>query len=141
MSKTELRQEKNDEFLDKIKGNYVQRIQEFGNFSKHLLNSCVDMNAEFLNGLANIVQKSIDLQKKYLDRFPKFYDEVYLINQAKLVNEAWIQAIKNLDSFYNEFLKYGKNNLGFMDKNIIEFIRNAERFYDLYEDMQSAKIP
>lgn len=135
MSKTTYKQIPVDEYLDKLKENYILRVQEFDNFCKHMSNACVDVSNEFLYGSLNTIQHFIDLQKKYSSKFTPWYDQNLMIKQSKLITESWIQTLQNIDSFYIELQNHTKGNLRTINKSAVQFIQDFEKFYDIYQDM------
>ncbi|MBI3639310.1 MAG: hypothetical protein HY223_03245 [Thaumarchaeota archaeon] len=122
-----------EKFFDKLKENYVQRIQECENFSKRFSTACLDVNTEFLYGMLDLIQQNIDLQKKYAKYFPSWWNYNMAIKQSNMLTEAWIQSIQHLDSFYIEFLKYMKTNLRTNNKTLVQITQDAERYLDIYK--------
>lgn len=131
-TKNESSQSDLDEFFDKLKENYVLRIEECANFSKRFSTACLDLNAEFLYGTLNLIQQNIDLQKKYKGFYPQWLNHNMAIQQSKLITEAWIQSIQHLDSFYIEFLKYARTNLRTINKSLGQLIQDADKYATIY---------
>ena len=124
------------DFLTNLKSNYGLRVQEVDNFSKHFSRTYTDIVSEFLYGLHDTIQYYIDLQKKFSSAYyPKWYDNNFMIKQSKITTESWIQAMRNTDSFYSEFLDYVRTNLRFANRNFIQLMQNVEKLYDVYEGM------
>lgn len=137
MSRKEDKQAKKEDYFDKLKENYVLRIQELDSFCKRLSNSCTDVNKEFLYGSLNAIQHYIDLQKKYASKYSQWYNTSLMSKQSRLITETWIQILQNMDSFYIGSLDYTKNNLRTANKNITEFIMDVGKFYDIYDEILS----
>lgn len=122
-------------FFENLKENYIQRIRESDNFCKRFTNACLDVNTELLYGSLNTVQHFIDFQKKTQGQYATWYDNDYMINQSRLITEAWLQAVQGMDSFYIEFFNFAKNNLKVLNKNFVNAIRDFEKFYDVFSEM------
>ncbi len=132
--KTDSRSAKRDEFFNNLKENYILRITECDSSSKHLLNACADVNTEFLFGILNLIQQYIELQKRYPNYYPEWYNYHLATQQSKIITQAWIQTVQYLDSLYAEFLKHIKNNLHFTNKGWTQIIQDMDRFYNIYQN-------
>lgn len=131
MSKSET---KKSDYLEELKSNYRQRIQEVDNFSKHFSDNSSDYRSKFLAALLEISQYYIDLQKKFMSRYPKWYDDNLMTKNSKIMTEVWIQTIRNMDSFYSEFLDYTSKNLRASNRIGMLMLQISEQYYDMFED-------
>lgn len=132
MSKSE--REKYD-YLDTLKANYKQRIQEVDNFSKRFSNNSASYRSEFLTILLELSQHYVDLQKKFMSRYPKWYDDNLMTKNSKIITEMWVQAFRNMDSFYSELLGYASQNLREANRIEMQMMQTLERYYDMFEDI------
>ena len=122
-----------DDYVETLKSNYGQRIKEADNFSKHFSENSSRVRSEFLTGILEISQYYIDLQKKFMSRYPKWYDDNLMIKNSQIITEIFTQTIHNIDSFYSEFLDYASKNLRSFDRIGMQMMQVSERYYDMFE--------
>lgn len=130
MSKTEA---KKYDYLEELKSNFRQRIQEADNFSKRFSDNSSNYRSEALAALLGISQYYIDLHKKFLSRYPKWYDDDLLTKNSQIITEVWTQAMRNMDSFYFEFLGYASKNMRVANRIGMQMLQMSERYYDMFE--------
>jgi hypothetical protein len=123
------------DYFEQLKTSYRQRIQELDNFSKRFSNNSAGYRSEFLTILLDLSQHYVDLQKKFMVRYPKWYDDNLMTKNSKVITEMWVQAFRNMDSFYSEFLDYASQSLREVNKIGMQMLQTLERYYDLYEDI------
>jgi hypothetical protein len=123
------------DYLEELKSNYRQRIQESDNFSKRFSTNSSDYRSKFLSALLELSQYYIDLQKKFISRYPKWYDDNLMTRQSQIITEIWVQTMRNMDSFYSEFLDYTTKNLRAANRIAMEMMRASERYYDMFENV------
>ena len=116
-----------------LKSNYIQRIQEIENFSKHFSENSLGFRSEFLAGVLEISQYYIDLQKKSFPQNSKLFDYNLLMKNSQIITDIWNQAVRNMDSFYTEFINFAIKNLRFADRICIQMLQTSERYYDMFE--------
>lgn len=126
-------------FSDTLKSNYRQRIQELENFSKHFSEKSVGFRSEFLTEALEISQYCIDLQKKWMSQYPKWYDNYLMTKNSQIITEIWNQAVRNMDSFYSGFMDYTLKNLRDANKICMQMLQTSERYYDMFEDIPKLK--
>ncbi len=132
MSKPET---KKSDYLEDLKSNYRQRIQEADNFSKHFSDNSSDYRSKFLAASLELSQYYIDLQKKFMSRYPKWYDDNLMTKNSQIITEIWVQIIRNMDSFYSEFLDYTSKNLRGSNRIGMQALQMSERYYDMFENI------
>lgn len=123
------------DYLETLKANYKQRIQEADNFSKRFSNNSAGYRSEFLTILLELSQHYLDLQKKFMARYPKWYDDGLMTKNSQVVTEMWVQAFRNMDLFYSEFLDYASTSLREANRIGMQMVQTLERFYDMFEDI------
>jgi len=123
------------DYLEELKSNYRQRIQEADNFSKHFSANSSDYRSKFLSTLLELSQYYIDLQKKFIPGYPKWYDDNLMTRQSQIITEIWAQTMRNMDSFYSELLDYTTKNLRAANRIAMEMMRASERYYDMFQDI------
>lgn len=129
-----LDQEKDDsnkKFFDELSDNYIKRTDEIDHFSKHSMNSYVDLNTEFLYGSLNTAQHYIDIQKKYSDQFPIWYLPAQMQGLVKQNTDFLVHIVENADSVYAVGLKFSKNYIKMVNNNFIRYLESFERLYEL----------
>ena len=134
MNKIETASIPHEQLIHTLKEDYVKRIDEVDAFSKRLSNMCVECNTEFLYGCLDIAQHYLDAQKKHPAQFPGWYYPDLIKDVIKQNTEAWIQTVQNIDTVCIESMKNMKNNLRTLNKNVVLFLNNSERVYDIYEN-------
>ena len=122
-------------FLDELKSNYRQRMQEVDAFSKHFSSIASDFRSQYLSGMLDILDYYIDLQKKFLGGLPTWYDNNLMIRQSKVITETWTQAVRNLDSYYSKFVEHSIRNMRLFNQRWIQMMQSSERFYDMYKSV------
>jgi hypothetical protein len=123
------------DYLEMLKSNYRQRIQEMENFSRHFSENSSGARSEFLTGVLEIAQYYIDLQKKFMSGQPKWYDDNLMIKNSQIITEMFTQAVHNVDSFYSEFLDYALKNFRDINRIGMQMMQTSERYYDMFEDI------
>lgn len=126
-------EKKKQDYLEELKSNYRQRIQEVDNFSKRFSANSSDYRSKLLSALLELSQYYIDLQKKFMSRYPKWYDDDLMTRQSQIITEMWVQTMRSMDSFYSEFLDYTTKNLRDANRIAMEMMRASERYYDMFE--------
>lgn len=121
------------EYLDELKANYRQRIQEVDNFSKSFSSNSANYRSEFFTILLELSQHYVDLQKKFMSRYPKWYDDNLMTKNSQVITEMWAQTCRNMDSFYSELLGYASKNLREADRIGMQILQMLERYYDMLE--------
>ncbi len=116
-----------------LKSNYRQRIQEADNFSKRFSDNSSEFRSQFLAALLEYFQYYIDLQKKFMSGYPKWYDDNLLSKNSKTLTEMWIQTIRNMDSSYSQFLDYASQNLRAANRIGMQILQSYERYHDMFE--------
>jgi hypothetical protein len=137
MSKAEFSPTRSEEFLNFLNDNYGKRIEEVDVFSKRVTGMCAEINTEFLYGYLNLIQRFLDLQKKF---YPQYYISSvpdFMKTIVRQNTDAWIQYIQNVDSTCVETMKNIKNNMKALNNNSALFIQSVERTLDIYNKMQS----
>jgi len=124
---------KKHDYLEALKSNYVRRIKEADNFSKHFSENSSRVRSESLTGILELSQYYIDLQKKFLSKYPKWYDNNLMIKNSQIITEIFTQTIHNIDSFYSEFLDYVLKNFRSVDRIGMQMMQASERYYDMFE--------
>ena len=121
------------DYLETLKSNYEQRVKEADNFSKHFSDNSSRVRSEFLTGILELSQYYVDLQKKFMSKYPKWYDNNLMIKNSQIMTEIFTQTIHNMDSFYSEFLDYVLKNLRSVDRVGMQMMQTSERYYDMFE--------
>lgn len=134
LSKKENLNAENESLADFLKDNYVKRIDEVDAFSKRMSTAYSEVSTEFLYGWLNLTQHYLDLQKTYMNQTPfPIYSE--LIRKIAAQNtEVWIQTVQNIDNLCIDCLKNTKNNLRGINKNLVLFLQNMRKMYDIYSN-------
>ena len=136
MSEIESETTPHEQLLHTLKDDYVKRIDEIDAFSKRLSNMCVECNTEFLYGCLDIAQHYLDSQKKQAGHFPGWYFPDLITSIIKQNTQAWIKTVENVDTVCIESMKNMKNNLRALNRNVVLFLDNTQRIYDIYENQQ-----
>ncbi len=136
MSKIESEKIPHEKLLHTLKDDYVKRIGEIDAFSKRLSNMCVECNTEFLYGFLDITQHYLDSQKKQAGYFPGWYFPDLITSTIKQNTQAWIKTVENVDTVCIESMKNMKNNVRALNRNVVLFLDNSQRIYDIYADHQ-----
>lgn len=136
MSEIESETTPHEKLLHTLKDDYVKRIDEIDAFSKRLSNMCVECNTEFLYGCLDIAQHYLDSQKKQAGHFPGWYFPDLITSIIKQNTQAWIKTVENVDTVCIESMKNMKNNLRALNRNVVLFLDNSQRIYDIYENQQ-----
>jgi hypothetical protein len=123
------------DYLEMLKSNYRQRINELENFSRHFSENSAGARSEFLTGILEISQYYLNLQKKFMSGYPKWYDDNLMTKNSQIITETFTQAIRNVDSFYSEFLDYALKNLRVANRIGMQMLQTSERYYDMFEDI------
>lgn len=131
MSKTETK----SDYLETLKSNYRQRIQEADNFSKRFSDNSSEFRSQVLTAILEFSQYYIDLQKKFMSAYPKWYDDNLMSKNSKTITEIWVQTIRNMDSFYSQFLDYASQNLRAANRVGMQVLQSYERYHDTFEEM------
>ncbi|MGI0070360.1 MAG: hypothetical protein ACREAN_08930 [Nitrosopumilaceae archaeon] len=126
---------KKHDYVETLKSNYRQRIQEMENFSRHFSENSIGVRSEFLTGVLEISQYYIDLQKKFMSRYPKWYDDILMTKNSQIITEMFTQGVRNLDSFYSEFLSHALKNFRVINRIGMQMMQTSERYYDMFEDI------
>lgn len=121
------------DYLEMLKSNYTQRIEEMDNFSKHFSENSSRVRSEYLTGILGLAQYYIDLQKKFMSKYPKWYDDNLMMKNSQIITEVFIQTIHNMDSFYSEFSDYVLRNFRSANRIGMQLMRASERYYDMFE--------
>jgi len=125
--------ETRSDFLETLKSSYTRRIQEADNFSKHFSENSSRVRSEFLTEILEISQHYIDLQKKFMSKYPKWYDDNLMIKNSQIITDLFTQAIHNMDSSYSEFVDYVLKNLRDVNRIGMQIMQASERYYDMFE--------
>ena len=126
-------EKQNSEFLETLKSNYKRRIEEIDNFSRDFSNSSANFRSQYLSGLSDMLQYYLDLQKKLTKDYPLWYDADLMSRQSKMITEAWVNAMRNVSSFYSSLLDYGTKNTRIFNQGMMQMMQMAEMFYDISE--------
>ncbi len=86
-------------------------------------------------GVLELSQYYLDLQKKIMSIYPKWYDDTLMIKNSQTITEMFTQAIRNADSVYSEFFDYSLKNMRATNQRGIQIIQEFERYYDMFENM------
>ena len=121
------------DYLETLKSNYVRRIKEADNFSKHFSENSSRVRSEFLTGILELSQYYMDLHKKFMSKYPKWYDNDLMIKNSQIITEIFTQTIHNMDSFYSEFLDYALKNMRSVDRVGMQMMQASERYYDMFD--------
>lgn len=124
---------KRHDYLETLKSNYIQRIEEVDNLSKHFSENSSHVRSECLTGILELSQYYIDLQKKFMSRYPKWYDDNLMIKNSQIITEIFTQTIRSMDSFYSAFFDYALKNLRSVDRIGMQMMQASERYYDMFE--------
>ncbi len=122
-------------FLEELKLNYRRRIEEVDAFSKHFSSSSSDFRSQCLNGILDVLQYYVDLNKKFSSNMPDWYDGEFMIRQSKMITEAWTKTVQGFDQAYSRFADYSIRNMRLCNQSWIQMMQYAERFYDMQENM------
>lgn len=131
MSKTQTK----PDYLEALKSNYRQRVQEADNFSKRFSDNSSEFRSQVLSALLEFSQYYIDLQKKFVSGYPKWYDDNLMSKNSQMITEMWIQTIRNMDSLYSQFLDYTSQNLRATNRVAMQILQSYERYRDMFEDI------
>ena len=126
-------EKQNSEFLETLKSNYKRRIEEADNFSRNFSNSSADFQSQYLAGLADLVQHSLDLQKKLTKGLPLWYDADLLSRQSKMVTEALVNTMHNASSLYTSLLDYWAKNARIFNQAMMQVMQMSEMYHDMFE--------
>jgi len=126
---------KKSDYLDMLKLNYRQRIQQVQNFSENFSENSLGLRSEFLTGVLELFQYYIDLQKKFISRYPKWYDDNLMIRNSQMITEMFTQTTHNVNSFYSEFFDYLIKNMRTVNRIGMQMMQTSERYYDMFENI------
>lgn len=123
----------NNEFLETLKSNYKQRIEEVDAFSRNLSNSSADFRSQYLIGLSDMLQHYLDLQKKFTKDYPLWYDADLIGRQSGMITESLVNTIRNMSSFYSSSLDYWIKNMRVFNQGMMQVMQMTERLNDMSE--------
>ena len=112
--------DQNNEFLETLKSNYKQRIEEVDAFSRNLSNSSADFRSQYLIGLSDMLQHYLDLQKKFTKDYPLWYDADLMGRQSGMITESLVNTIRNMNSFYSSSLDYWTKNMRVFNQGMMK---------------------
>lgn len=133
--------EENERMFSFIRENWMKRTDEIDSFSKRVLNSCEEINNEFILGCSNFVQHCLDLQKAYSNQFPMFFIPDLTRKIIAQNTDIWVHYVQNFDSVCVDCLKGIKNNIRAYNNNMILFLQSMQKLYNIYGVEKTQKTP
>jgi hypothetical protein len=130
-------EKQNSEFLETLKSNYRQRVEEADNFSRNFSNTSADFRSQYLTGLSDLFQYYIELQKKLAKDFPLWCDSDLMSRQSKMITKSLINTMHNASSFYTSLLDYWTKNSRIFNQGMMQILQMAEMYHDMFEKVPS----
>src|SRR5689334_5598535 len=123
--------EKTNEFLEALKSNYSRNFGEIDKFSRDFSNASDDFRTQCMAGLSDLLQYYLDLQKKFANDFPLWFNTDLVSRQSMMITEAWLSSLRNMISSYSSVLDSGSKNMKIFDKGMRQIMEMAEMYHDM----------